>query len=203
MQRVAARRPEWTPLDPWRHLPVVYRMDLTTSPLNDAGKARRQLDLNEQGNLETLGSCHAFADSPGCQDSRFSVPRPGGDLGAGATGGGGARCGRRPGELETWNSGIRAARRGAGRRGPAVARSARVGALGRRPWPPPWPGGARPSRAQGCDFRGSPRGCSRKRPPHRVGAVPQERVQSTEHTRSPRRTPENRIRARGRLIQCC
>ena len=37
------------------------------------------------------------------------------------------RCGRRPGELETWNPGIRAARRGAGRRGPAVARSARVG----------------------------------------------------------------------------
>ncbi len=37
------------------------------------------------------------------------------------------RCGRRPGELETWNSGIRAARRGVGRRRPAVARSARVG----------------------------------------------------------------------------
>ena len=32
----------------------------------------------ESGNL---GSCRAFADSPGCQDSRFSVPRPGGDLG--------------------------------------------------------------------------------------------------------------------------
>ena len=37
---------------------------------------------------------------------------------------------------------------------------------------PPWPGGARPSRAQGCDFRGSPRRCSRTRPPYRVGAVP-------------------------------
>ena len=37
------------------------------------------------------------------------------------------RCGRRPGELETWNSGFRAARREAGRRRPAVARSGRVG----------------------------------------------------------------------------
>ena len=36
--------------------------------------------------------------------------------------------GRRPGELETWNAGIRAARRGAGRRGPAGA--------------PEWPRGA-------------------------------------------------------------
>ena len=78
----------------------------------------------ESGNL---GSCRALADSPGCQDSRFSVPRPGGDLGGRDRGRGSAGGGRQPGGLETWNPGIRAARRGAGRRRPAVARSARVG----------------------------------------------------------------------------
>ena len=77
----------------------------------------------ESGNL---GSCRAFADSPGCQDSRFSVPRPGGDLG-GRDRGRGARV-----RAATWRTGnlepgIRAARRGAGRRGPAGARSGRVG----------------------------------------------------------------------------
>jgi hypothetical protein len=68
--------------------------------------------------------------------------------------------------------------------------------LAGRPWPPPWPGGARPSRAQGCDFRGSPRRCSRKRPPHRVGAVPQERVQLTEHTVAAEDAGESKTRER-------
>ena len=43
----------------------------------------------ESGNL---GSCRAFADSPGCQDSRFSVPRPGGDLGGRDRGRRGSGC---------------------------------------------------------------------------------------------------------------
>ena len=62
----------------------------------------------ESGNL---GSCRAFADSPGCQDSRFSVPRPGGDLGGRDRRAGERAGGRRPGELETWNLGIRAQHR--------------------------------------------------------------------------------------------
>jgi hypothetical protein len=49
------------------------------------------------------------------------------EIGPGARVRGAARCGRQPGELETWNSGIRAARREVARRRPAVARSARVG----------------------------------------------------------------------------
>ena len=58
------------------------------------------------------------------------------------------RCGRRSGELETWNPGD--ARRGAGRvdaarRCPECPRGAHSGG---GPWPPPWPGGARPSRAR-------------------------------------------------------
>jgi hypothetical protein len=114
----------------------------------------------------------------------------------------GPRRGRRlaGGKLASWKPetlGVRAARRGAGRPGPLVLRSGRVGRTRAAAMAAPqWPGGARRSRAQGCDFRGSPRRCSRKRRPSRVGAVPQERVQSTEHTRSTRRTPENRIRAR-------
>ena len=32
------------------------------------------------------------------------------------------------------------------------------GALGRRPWPPPWPGGARPSRREGSAFGTQRRG---------------------------------------------
>ena len=68
--------------------------------------------------LPRLPGFQIFSSSPRRRPRRA---RPAGG-GAGAGG-----CGRRPGELETWNSGIRAARRGAGRRGPAVARSARVG----------------------------------------------------------------------------
>ena len=57
------------------------------------------------------------------------------------------RCGRRPGELEAWNPGnVRGV--GAGRvdAGPPVPGVVAWGALGRRPWPPPWPGTARPPR---------------------------------------------------------
>ena len=103
----------------------------------------------ESGNL---GSCRAFADSPGCQDSRFSVPRPGGDLGGRDRGRGSA--GRaatwRTGNLERWES----ARRGAGRvdAGPPLPGVPAWGALGRRPWPPPWPGGARPLVRLRCEF---------------------------------------------------
>ena len=116
------------------------------------------------------------------------------------------RAGRRAGprrgaggDLANWKPGtLGSARRGVGRvdAGPPLPGVAAWGALGRRGHGAPHGPAARVPRAQGCDFRGSPRRCSRKRPPHRVGAVPQERVQSTERTRSPRRTPENRVRAR-------
>ena len=94
------------------------------NPAAAVAGSERESTSWESGNL---GSCRAFADSPGCQDSRFSVPRPGGDLGgrdrrAGSAGAGGDLANWKPGTL-----GVRAARRGAGRRGPAVARSARVG----------------------------------------------------------------------------
>ena len=79
------------------------------------------------GNLETWDPA-ARSRTPQVAripDFQFLAPAA---TSAGATGGrGSGGCGRQPGELETWNSGIRAARRGAGRRGPAVARSARVG----------------------------------------------------------------------------
>ena len=148
------------------------------------------------GNLETWDPA-ARSRTPGFPGFQIFSSSPRRRPRRARPGGGGAR-GRaatwRTGKLERWES----ARRGARRvdAGPPLPGVPAWGALGRRPWPPPWPGGARPSRAQGCDFRGSPRRCSRKRPPYRVGAVPQERVQSTEHTRSPRRTPENRRRAR-------
>ena len=107
----------------------------------------------ESGNL---GSCRAFADSPGCQDSRFSVPRPGGDLGgrdrrAGRAGAGGNLANWKPGTLGS-------ARRGAGRvdAGPPLPGVPAWGALGRRPWPPPWPGGARPSRRAGMRLQRKP-----------------------------------------------
>ena len=59
-------------------------------------------------------------------------------------------CGRRTGDLETWNPGNP---RGAARvdAGPPLPGVPAWGALGRRPWRPPWPGGARPPRAQGCE----------------------------------------------------
>ena len=67
------------------------------------------------------------------------------------------RCGRRPGELETWNSanvcGVGARRVDAGPPLPGVPA---WGALGRRPWPPPWPDPARPGCREGRDFSGSP-----------------------------------------------
>jgi len=55
------------------------------------------------------------------------IDRPSDFVILGRSRGSAARCGRRPGELETWNSGIRAARRGGRRRGPAGPRSACVG----------------------------------------------------------------------------
>ena len=110
--------------------------------------AERESASWESGNL---GSRRAFADSPGCQDSRFSVPRPGGDLGGRDWGRGWVRAATwRTGNLEPWES----ARRGARwvDAGPPLPGVPAWGALGRRPWPPPWPGGARPSRAPGRGF---------------------------------------------------
>lgn len=39
------KRPAWIELDPAKHLRTVYRLDLATSPVNDSGIARRQLDF--------------------------------------------------------------------------------------------------------------------------------------------------------------
>ena len=64
-----------------------------------AGSERRSASW-QSGNL---GCSRAFADSPGCQDSSFSVPRPGGDLGGRDRAG--LQGGRRSGELETRNAG--------------------------------------------------------------------------------------------------
>ena len=51
------------------------------------------------------------------------------------------------------------------------------GALGRRPWPPPWPGGARPGCREGRDFGGcSP--SARERMFHRVKRFPKSFVTS-------------------------
>jgi hypothetical protein len=48
-----------------------------TAQRRSPGAAR----VGELGNLETWDPAARSRDSPGCQDSRFSVPRPGGDLG--------------------------------------------------------------------------------------------------------------------------
>ncbi len=96
------------------------------NPAAAVARSERESASWESGNL---GSCRAFADSPRCQDSRFSVPRDSGNLG-----GRNRRAGERAragagGNLANWKSGILrtcAARRGAGRPGPRVPRSARV-----------------------------------------------------------------------------
>ena len=100
----------------------------------------------ESGNL---GSCRAFADSQVARipDFQFLAPAA---TSAGATGGGGGAAAWRIGNLELRKS----ARHGVGwvdtgRLLPGVAAS---GALGGRPWPPPWPGAARPSRREGSEF---------------------------------------------------
>ena len=51
-----------------------------------------------------------------------------------------------------WNPGIQNAARGGSARAPPLPGVAAWGALGRRPWPPPWRGGARPGRREGRDF---------------------------------------------------
>jgi len=77
-----------------------------------------------------------------------------------------ARCGRRSGELETWKPGNlevwESARRGAGRvdRARWCSGVPASGALARRPWAPPWGGGARPSRREESEFGG--RACLRR-----------------------------------------
>jgi hypothetical protein len=77
----------------------------------------------------------------------------------------GARCGRQPGELETWNSGdLRGtARHGVGRvgAGPELHRSARVGRTRGAGIAAPWPRRARPLRREHRDFGVSPREYSR------------------------------------------
>jgi hypothetical protein len=49
--------------------------------------------------------------------------------------------------------------------GPGVAAS---DPLGRRPWRPPWPGGARPGCREGRDFGGCPPECSRTHVPQGI-----------------------------------
>ena len=61
------------------------------------------------------------------------------------------------GDLANWKPGtLGSARRGVGRvdAGPPLPGVLAWGALGRRPWPPPWPGGARPGCREGRDFGG-------------------------------------------------
>ena len=125
------------------------------NPAAAVAGSERESTSWESGNL---GSCRAFADSPGCQDSRFSVPRPGGDLGGRDRRAGEARAGA-GGNLANWKPGtLGSARRGVGRvdAGPPLPGVPAWGALGRRPWPPPWPGGARPPRARGTRLRREP-----------------------------------------------
>ena len=89
------------------------------------------------------------------------------------------------GDLANWKPGtLGSARRGVGHvdAGPPLPRSARGGRTRAAAVAPPMARRRASLAAQGCEFRGSPRRCSRKRPPHWVGAVPQERVQSTEYT---------------------
>ena len=99
-----------------------HRRGATPQRRSPGASASRR--AGESGNL---GSCRAFADCPGCQDCSVSVPRPGGDLGgrdrrAGERARAGAGGNWRAGNLERWDP------RGAGRRRPAVARSAPRGA---------------------------------------------------------------------------
>ena len=82
-----------------------------------SGGRPERAGVDELGNRKP-GILPGVADSPGCQDSSFPVLRPGRRPRRARPGAGG--CGRRSGELETWNTGIRAARRGACRRGPAA-----------------------------------------------------------------------------------
>ena len=61
------------------------------------------------------------------------------------------------GNLANWEAGtLRFAPRGVGRvdAGPPLPGVPGWGALGRGPWPPPWPGGARPGCREGRDFAG-------------------------------------------------
>ena len=110
----------------------------------------------ESGNL---GSCRAFADSPGCQDSRFSVPRPGGDLGGRDRRAGSGRGRAATGELETWNAGNpRGAARGGSTRARRCPECPRGAHSGGGHGAPPWPGGARPSRREGSAFGTQRRG---------------------------------------------
>jgi hypothetical protein len=49
------------------------------------------------------------------------------------------------------------------RTGPPLPGVGASGGVGRRGWPPPWPGAARPWRREGSEFSGSARRCSRRR----------------------------------------
>ena len=123
------------------------------------------------GNLETWDPA-ARSRTPQVAripDFQFLAPAA---TSAGATGGRGSGRGRvraatwRTGNLEPWES----ARRGAGRvdAGPPLPGVPAWGALGRRPWPPPWPGGARPGCREGRDFGGCSPECSRTHVPQGI-----------------------------------
>ena len=111
------------------------------------------------GNLETWDPA-ARSRTPQVAripDFQFLAPAA---TSAGATGGRG-RAGA-GGDLANWKPGtLGSARRGAGRvdAGPPLPGVPAWGALGRRPWPPPWPGGARPSRREGSEFSAGSREC--------------------------------------------
>ena len=75
------------------------------------------------------------------------------------------------GNLANWKPGtLGSARRGARRvdAGPPLPGVPAWGALGRRPWPPPWPGGARPGCREGRDFGGCSPECSRTHVPQGI-----------------------------------
>ena len=111
------------------------------------------------------------------------------------------------GNLANWEAGtLRFAPRGVGRvdAGPPLPGVPAWGALGRGPWPPPWPGGARPGCREGRDFAGcSP--SARERMFHRESQPGCRRAPSRLHRvcRSVRTWTNDRVWLRMLSIQWC
>ena len=124
------------------------------------GGRRERARVGELG-IWKPGILPRVADSQAPRIPAFQLFAPAGGLGGRDRGAGERGGGRRPGELETWNAGNpRGAAWGGSTRARWCSGVAASGALGRRPWPPPWPGGARPSRREGSAFGTQERGVS-------------------------------------------